>query len=614
MKLLWGETYLDPANGKWTTSSISAVNGNKLKRGFVQFILEPIYNIFELLKDESIPKVKIWEALDPIISKLGVKLTQEEREDNCKAILKSVMQKFLPAHEALLEMIVNHLPSPVEAQSYRYSLLYTGPLDDPYATAIKNCDKNGPLMLFVSKMVPTADASRFIAFGRVFSGTCHSGQKVRIMGNEYEVESISTDKDVFHGAVNKTLLMMGRSNESIDEVPAGNVCGLIGVDKYLSKSGTITNEECKDACPLKNMKYSVSPVVQVAVEPENPADIKKLVEGLKRLSKSDPLVQCFKSDTGQFVVAGSGELHLEICLGDLEREYCNGTKIKRSNPVVTFCETVISKSEACLAKSANKLNRLYIQAEAVQSDLVDAVEAGTIKCFDEPKALAKLLKDQFSWDASDARKIWCFGPETGSNILVDMSKGVDYLNEIQEPITSSFRWASKHGVLCEENMRGVRFNVLDVTVHQDAAHRGSGQIMPAARRAFNASQLSAEPRIVEPIYLVEIQTNTSVVGNVYNIINKKRGMIVGTETISGTPIVNVRAHLPVLESFGLTEMLRGATGGQAFPQCSFDHWQVLENSDPYDPASRAHEIVKSIRARKGLKTELPQLSEFLDKL
>lgn len=609
MSKLWGENYFDEETNKWSTSSTTA-SGKKLKRGFVKFILEPIYAIFNLLQDDAIPRVKLWASLDPILTKLGIKLSEADREGTCKEMLKTTMQQFLPCHEALLDMIVTHLPSPVEAQSYRVPLLYEGSLDDKYAQAIKSCDKNGPLMMFVSKMVPSADGSRFIAFGRVFSGTCVAGQKVRIMGSDYQV---TTGHDLFHGSVNKTLVMMGKSSESVEEVPAGNVCGLVGIDKYLSKSGTLTEEENKDASPLKRMKYSVSPVVQVAVEPENPADIKKMMEGLKRLSKSDPLVQCFKSDTGQFVVAGAGELHLEICLNDLENEFCNGIKLKRSNPVVTFCETVVEKSEACLAKSANKLNRLFVQAEPMQESLVEAVEQGTIKCFDDPKALAKLLKDKFDWSLSDAKKIWCFGPDTGSNMFVDQTKSADYIHDIQDTVVSGFTWATKHGVLCEEAMRGVRFNLLDVMIHGDAAHRGSGQILPAARRAIYASQLSAEPRIVEPIYLVEIQTNQSVLGNVYNIINKRRGMVIGTEPVSG-PIVNVKAHLPVLESFGLTETLRGATGGQAFPQCSFDHWKTLENQNPYDASTKAHEIVKSIRERKGLKIELPSLSEYLDKL
>jgi len=338
----------------------------------------------------------------------------------------------------------------------------------------------------------------------------------------------------------------------------------------------------------------------------------KLVEGLKKMSKSDPLVQVTRSDSGQFVVAGAGELHLEIILGDLENEYCKGAKIKRSNPVVQFCETISEKSINCLAKSANKLNRIFMEAEPLSEELTLAIENNKIPNWNDMKVLQKALKDDFGWSVHETKKIWCFGPDSGSNALVDTTKGIDYLLDIQNDVVSSFKWASKHGVLCEENMRGIRFNILDASIHADAAHRGTGQIMPAAKRVYNAAQLSGKPRIVEPVYQVDIQTSEQHMGAVYNIMNKKRGSVIATEQNQGT-MVTIKAHLPVLESFGLTELLRSATGGNAFPMCQFDHWQVLE-SDPREASTRAYEIVKSVRIRKGLKPEIPQLVEYLDKL
>lgn len=171
-------------------------------------------------------------------------------------------------------MIAIHLPSPVVAQKYRVEMLYEGPLDDEAAIGIKNCDPNAPLMMYVSKMVPTSDKGRFYAFGRVFSGIVATGMKARIMGPNY---TPGKKEDLYEKAIQRTILMMGRYVEAIEDVPSGNICGLVGVDQFLVKTGTIST--FKDAHNLKVMKFSVSPVVRVAVEPKNPADLPKLVEG-----------------------------------------------------------------------------------------------------------------------------------------------------------------------------------------------------------------------------------------------------------------------------------------------------------------------------------------------
>ena len=151
---------------------------------------------------------------------------------------------------------------------------------------MKNCDPNSPLMMYVSKMVPSSDKGRFFAFGRVFSGKAGTGQKVRIMGPNYEP---GKKEDLYQKSIQRTILMMGRYTEPIEDVPCGNICGLVGVDQYLVKTGTITTFE--QAHNIKQMKFSVSPVVYVAVEPKDPQHLPKLVEGLKRLAKSDPMVQ-----------------------------------------------------------------------------------------------------------------------------------------------------------------------------------------------------------------------------------------------------------------------------------------------------------------------------------
>ncbi|ONH67274.1 Elongation factor 2 [Cyberlindnera fabianii] len=602
MERLWGDSYFNPKTKKWTNKEKDA-DGKQLERAFNMFVLDPIFRLFSSImnfKKDEIPT---------LLDKLDIVLKGDEKDLEGKALLKVVMKKFLPAADALLEMIVLHLPSPVTAQAYRAETLYEGPSDDQFCEAIRKCDAKADLMLYVSKMVPTSDKGRFYAFGRVFAGTVKSGQKIRIQGPNY----IPGKKDdLFLKAIQRVVLMMGRTVEPIDDCPAGNIIGLVGIDQFLLKSGTITTNDA--AHNMKVMKFSVSPVVQVAVEVKNASDLPKLVEGLKRLSKSDPCVLTTMNESGEHIVACTGELHLEICLQDLENDHA-GVPLKISPPVVSYRETVEGESSmVALSKSPNKHNRIYLKAEPLGEETSVAIESGKISAKDDFKARARIMADEFGWDVTDARKIWCFGPEgNGPNVVVDQTKAVQYLSEIKDSVVSGFAWASGAGPILEESLRGIRFNIMDVTLHADSIHRGAGQILPTMRRVTYAAMLLAEPRIQEPVFLVEIQCPETAVGGIYSVLNKKRGQVVSEEQRPGTPLFTVKAYLPVNESFGFTGELRQATGGQAFPQMVFDHWATLP-TDPTDPTSKAGEIVVNSRKRQGLKENVPDYTEYYDKL
>jgi elongation factor 2 len=601
MNKLWGDNYFDPETKKWTQDS-QTESGKNIKRAFVQFIMEPIIKLTRSIMDGNEDQMK------KMLSTIEVALTSEEKDLKGKHLLKLILSRWINAADCLLEMIVLHLPSPKVAQRYRVTYLYEGPQDDPCAQGIRECDPKGPLMMYISKMVPTTDKGRFFAFGRIFSGTVFGGQKVRIMGPNYKP---GKKEDLSVKNVQRTVLMMGRIVEPIPDVPCGNTVGLVGVDQYLVKTGTISDHE--DAHNIRVMKYSVSPVVRVAVEAKNAADLPKLIDGLNKLAKSDPLVLVIHEENGQHIIAGCGELHVEICLNDLQKEYAN-CEIKQSDPIVTYKETVSETSQVCLAKSANKHNRLYCTAQPLTEGLPDIIEKGELGPKDDPKSRAKKLHEEFNWDKEDAQRIWTFGPEnSGPNLLVDLTKGVQYMNEIRDSCESAFQWATKEGVICEENMRQVRINVVDVALHTDAIHRGGGQIIPTARRVYYACELTAQPRLQEPIFLAEITAPMEAMGGVYQCLNQRRGVVLEEEAVAGTPLNQVKSNLPVAESFGFTAHLRSLTAGQAFPQCVFSHWAEV-TGDPLDKTTKAAEIVLNIRKRKGLKEEIPPLDNYMDKL
>ncbi|KIV98198.1 elongation factor 2 [Exophiala mesophila] len=602
MERLWGDNFFNPKTKKWTKTA--DFEGKTLERAFNQFILDPIFKIFD-----AFIKGKV-DDLITLAGKLDIKITAEEKELPGKGLLKVAMRKFLPAADALLEMMVIHLPSPVTAQKYRAETLYEGPSDDAACIAIRDCDPKADLMLYVSKMVPTSDKGRFYAFGRVFAGTVRSGLKVRIQGPNYVP---GKKDDLFIKAIQRTVLMMGRTVEPIDDMPAGNIIGLVGIDQFLLKSGTLTTSET--AHNLKVMKFSVSPVVQRSVEVKNANDLPKLVEGLKRLSKSDPCVLTFISESGEHVVAGAGELHLEICLKDLEEDHA-GVPLKIGDPVVPYRETVNAQSSmTALSKSPNKHNRLYVIAEPLSEEVSKEIEAGKINPRDDFKLRARILADEHGWDVTDARKIWGFGPDTtGPNLLVDQTKAVQYLNEIKDSFVSGFQWATREGPIAEEPMRSIRFNVMDVTLHADAIHRGGGQIIPTARRVLYAATLLADPGLQEPVFLVEIQVPEQAMGGIYGVLTRRRGHVFSEEQRIGTPLFTVRAYLPVSESFGFNADLRAATGGQAFPQMVFDHWQLLPGGSPLNATTLPGQAVEKMRTRKGIKPQVPGYENYYDKL
>jgi elongation factor 2 len=328
------------------------------------------------------------------------------------------------------------------------------------------------------------------------------------------------------------------------------------------------------------------------------------------------MVQITSSESGEHIVAGAGELHLEICLKDLQEDFMKGAPISISPPVVSFRETVTGESsQICLSKSANKHNRVFAQAEPLPEGMAEAVDEGKVVVIKDFKEKAKFLNENFGLPVEEGRKIWAFGPDgTGPNIITDATTAVQYLNEVKESIVSGFQWATRAGPMADEPMRAVKFKVLDVTLHADSIHRGMGQIMPTARKVCYASLLTADPNFLEPIFLADISVPLDSSGGIYGVLSARRGHVFAEEPRVGTPITQLKAYLPVAESFGFTTDLRAATGGKAFPQCAFSHWAVFTGGDPLTEGTPGNALVNSIRERKGLEPGVPPLDRFHDRL
>lgn len=299
---LWGENFFDHTTRTWSTLPVDE-QGNARERGFNMLVLDPIYRIFDLAQTSN------QDDIDSLLQTLEIELAPSERQKHGLELVHSIMKAFIPAHNTLLEMIALHLPSPLVAQRYRMEALYEGPMNDPYALSMQDCDPGGPLMVFVSRLVPSLERGRFYALGRVFSGTARPGQKVYIQGPAYLP---GRKEDLFVKPIQAIIRIAGDSAESLEEARAGTVVGLVGIDPYILQNATLSSTGT--AFNIKPMRFSSEAIVQVSVAPEMTDGLPKLVEALKRLQKQNAGVNAWVEETGDHILAATGEWHLDCML------------------------------------------------------------------------------------------------------------------------------------------------------------------------------------------------------------------------------------------------------------------------------------------------------------
>ncbi len=525
-----------------------------------------------------------WGITIPIAQKAGLKFSNII--DAYEKDQVEELSKDFPLYRAILSMIIEHVPPPHVAQKYRIPKLWRGDLNSPIGKALLEANSDGPLVIAISKMTKDPHAG-LIATGRVFSGTVHEGKEVYIIGAK-------TKKRVL-----QTYIYMGPSRAIVPYMPAGNIVALAGVEE--ARAGdTIVDPTIADIPPFERLKYISEPVVTVAVEPKNPADLAKLVESLKELVVEDPTLDVkIDQETGQILLSGVGTLHLEIATWLLKER----TKLEFSvsPPLIRFRETVRSKSPVYEGKSPNKHNKLYISVEPLDEDTVNLIINGEINDDQDPRERAKILRERAGWDADEARGIWAVD-ETYINLFVDRTTGIQYLREIRDYIVQGFRWAVQAGPLALEPVRGVKVVLHDAVVHEDPAHRGPAQIMPATKNAIYAGILSARPTLLEPILRLDIKTTSDYMGSIISVLNKHRGRVM--DVAQAEYMVLIRAELPVLESFNISDELRAAAAGKVFWSMQFSRWSPL-------PETMLADFIAQLRKRKGLSPEIPKPEDFV---
>lgn len=612
---LWGDIYFNSITRKFTKRAPSSAS----QRTFVEFILEPLYKIYAQFVGD------VDESLLQVCDELSIHLTKEESKMNIRPLLRLVLSRFFGSFNGFTSMCVNHIRSPVDNARRKVELIYTGPLDTELAESMFECDPDGPLMVHTSKLYPTSDATTFHVFGRIVSGTLHANQDVRILGENYTLQD---EEDSRQGQVGRLWISEARYSVEVNRVPAGNWVLIEGIDQPIVKTSTITepsgNEEAHIFRPFK---FNTSSVLKIAVEPVNPSELPKMLDGLRKINKSYPLVTTKVEESGEHVILGTGELYLDCLMHDLRKMFSE-IDIKVADPVVSFCETVVETSSLkCFAETPNKKNKITMIAEPLEKGLAEDIENEVVQITWPRKRLGEFFQTKYDWDLLAARSIWAFGPDTtGSNILVDdtLPSEVDksLLSSVKDSIVQGFQWGTREGPLCEEPIRNVKFKILDALIAQEPIHRGGGQIIPTARRVAYSAFLMATPRLMEPYFFVEVQAPADCVSAVYTVLARRRGHVTQDAPVPGSPLYTIKAFMPAIDSFGFETDLRTHTQGQAFCLSVFHHWQIVPGDpldksiiirplEPQPPTHLAREFMIKTRRRKGLSEDV-SINKFFD--
>jgi len=491
------------------------------------------------------------------------------------------LAKEVPLYTAVLNMITEHMPNPLEAQKYRVPKVWHGDLNSDIGKAMVACDDNGPVVMSVIQVNVDRQAG-VVATGRLFSGTIHDGDPVYLVNARA------------HGRVQQVGIYMGAFREIVGELSAGNIPALLGLSAARAGETIAANQE---AFPFEAVKYVTEPVVTMAIEPRYSRDLPKLISILRNLSIEDPtLVTKIDEETGEYLISGMGQLHLEIAKTWIDK---TGIETVTSNPIVIYRESIRGRAGPFESRSPNRHNRLIMSVEPLSPELVEMIRTGKIHDGMDRRELAKILRD-YGWETDEARGIWVI--DERSNILTETTKGVQRLDQIKGSITIGFTDSMESGPLAGEPVRGVKIRLEDATVHEDPVHFGPGQIIPATRAGIFATILSANPALLEPLLKINVKLPVEQVGLITSVIAQKRGRVLSID--QKEYLTYVTGEIPAAEAFDLSEVIRGATGGRAFWGTEFSRWELV-------PTNLQGPLVADIRKRKGMSPQPPRPQDLL---
>ncbi|MDE1850961.1 MAG: elongation factor EF-2 [Candidatus Micrarchaeota archaeon] len=493
------------------------------------------------------------------------------------------LQRVAPIDEATLTMIIEHLPNPKQAQAYRIPYLWHGDIASEDGKAMASVDQAGKTNGVIFG-VQSDQHSGDIAIGRIFSGSVKKGTLLHISGKA-EPQRVS-----------QVGIYMGPERVLVDEIPAGNIAALIGI-KDLAIGDTISENEIE---PFDQIVHYSKPVVTKAVEAKDPRDTMKLIQALRDLTKGDQtLVVEINQETGEHLMSGMGELHLEVIETKLKDDF--KIPIQTSEPIVVYKETIDKGVKDVEGKAPNKHTRFYMNVEPLEQTVIDLLETGAIKD-GKPKGkthVEEFIKAGLTREEAKGIEYIC-----NSSLLIDGSHGVQYLNEVMELLVEGFTEAVRDGPLAREKVYGIKVTITDATIHEDPVHRGPAQVIPAMRRPVWAGMLMAGVTLLEPKQKFTVSIPQEYMSEVITLLQGRRGQVLNIEQERET--ATIIAKMPVAEVIkGFSNEMRSATKGKAIWYTEYLGFEKM-------PRELQSKVVREVRTRKGVPPEPPTPEQFMD--
>jgi len=502
----------------------------------------------------------------------------------CKNGDQATLAKKSPVTDVIIDMIITHLPNPIESQKYRIKKIWGGDLNSEEGKSMLACDKSGPFTMMVTDVVIDQHAGD-VATGRVYSGSVKKGTDVYLIGLNKTAK------------IQQVALFMGADRVIVDEIPAGNIGSLIGV-KEAYAGETVAS---KPIDLFESFMSNAEPVITMSVEAKDPKDLPRLIEVIKQVSKEDPNVKTdINQDTGELLVHGMGELHLEIVKYRIDHDH--KVPINVSPPIVVYRETITKPSQLIEAKTPNKHNKFKIIAEPIPTEMYKKVLEtgieGKIRENKDDEKVQKLIN--IGIDRETAKRVWALNH---GNIIVNRTKGIIHIGEVKELIIQAFFDATNSGPVSKERVTGAFIYIDDATLHEDAIHRGPAQVLPAVTRGIYAAIMTAEPIIQEPKQKLSISFPNDYLGDVTKELQNRRVQLEDMRTEGEETYVVGKA--PVRELIGFSASARSASQGRAI--WTAEYWG-------YEPLPRElfNKVVKEIRTRKGLSPEPQSAETYMD--